>query len=207
MSDKFQFFNGKKFIRDDSTGYYLCSSRCSDGKRKRMHVYVWEHYNGKVPEGCHIHHIDEDKSNNDISNLALLSEVEHLSLHAKENAIINYERVIDNLNTKARPKASEWHGSEVGREWHKKHYEKMKDKLYVKHEFVCVQCGKGFSSTQTESKFCSNNCKSAYRRASGVDDVVKICENCGGEYTANKYQKTRYCELCRYKKHSGNRKS
>ena len=57
------WFNGIKFTKDDKTGYYLNSSI-----RKRLHRYVWELHYGEIPEGYHIHHIDFDKSNNDISN-------------------------------------------------------------------------------------------------------------------------------------------
>lgn len=207
MTDKHQFFAGKMFTRDEKTGYYLCSTKSQDGIRKRMHVYVWEFYNGPVPLGCHVHHIDEDKGNNDISNLELLPEFDHLSLHGKERAENEREKVIHNLNCKARPKASEWHGSENGREWHREHYEAMKEKLYVSRQYHCEYCGKAFTSTKAGSRFCSNNCKAAWRRKSGIDDVVKICADCGGEYIANKYAKTRYCPFCKNNKHSRNRKS
>ena len=43
MSEKYQYFNGLKFTRDDKTGYYLNSTI-----RKRMHRYVWEFYNGQI---------------------------------------------------------------------------------------------------------------------------------------------------------------
>lgn len=206
MGDKFQFFDGKKFTRDEKTGYYLCSTQNDDGIRKRMHVYVWEYYNGKIPQGCHVHHIDEDRSNNDISNLRLLPEFEHLSLHGKEKAEQDYERIIENLNINARPKAGEWHRSAEGREWHKRHYEKMKNKFYVKKKFICEQCGEEFESTKAGSRFCSNKCRAAWRRKSGVDDVKKICVDCGGIYIANKYAETKYCSICKNKKHSRNRK-
>lgn len=83
MSEKFQFFDGRKFTRDDQTGYYLCSTENETKVRKRMHVYVWEYFYGSVPEGYHIHHIDGDKSNNAIQNLQLLSAKEHEKLHGK----------------------------------------------------------------------------------------------------------------------------
>ncbi len=207
MNSKFQYFDNRRFTRDDKTGYYLCATASPDGKRRRMHVYVWEYYNGPVPKGYHVHHKDRDKSNNDISNLELMDEFEHESLHGKEYAEEHYDEMIANLNENARPKASEWHGSNKGREWHKKHYEKMKDKLYVQVEYKCDQCGKEFLSTKVGSRFCSNNCRSAWRRASGADNVVKKCEYCGGEYIANKYQKTKYCSVCRYIKHKGMRTS
>lgn len=206
MAKKHQFFDGKMFTRDEATGYYLCSTGDSTGVRKRMHVYVWEYYNGSVPIGYHIHHIDEDKSNNDISNLELRLKSEHLSFHAKEKAKNEYDKLIQNLKEKARPKASEWHRSKDGREWHKKHYEDTKDKLHIFQKYICEQCGKEFTSTRVGSRFCSNNCKSAWRRQSGRDDVTKVCLDCGGEYIANKYAQTKYCSICRNKKHPRNRK-
>lgn len=44
--------------------------------------YVWEQKNGKIPEGLIIHHIDENPSNDDISNLAMLTKAEHAMIHA-----------------------------------------------------------------------------------------------------------------------------
>ena len=207
MGKKFQYFDRKRFTRDDRTGYYLCSTRSPDGTRKRMHVYVWEYYNGLVQDNYHVHHIDGDKSNNNIANLELLPGREHLSLHARENAEKNHQRMVNNLRENATPKAKEWHTSKEGHDWHMKHYNSMKDKLHVKQSFICEQCGKEFTSTQTRSKYCSNNCKCAARRKSGVDNIIKICVDCGGEYTANKYQKTKYCPVCKNKKHPRNRKS
>ncbi len=204
MAEKYQFFEGRKFTRDVKTGYYLCSTNDSTGSRKRMHVYVWEHYNGLVPNGCHIHHIDGDKSNNTIQNLQLLPAEEHEKLHGEMWTDERKEWARKNME-KASVKAKEWHGSEDGHEWHKSHYEEMKEKLYQVHQFTCIVCGREFQSTQIKSKFCCNKCKSKYRRDSGVDDVVKICACCGGEYTANKYQKTKYCPVCKGKKHKKNR--
>jgi len=55
-----------------------------DGKHyyKDEHVYVWELYNGEKPKGYNIHHIDENPSNNDISNLELLSFSGHKRRHS-----------------------------------------------------------------------------------------------------------------------------
>lgn len=194
-------YNGYKFRRDSNTGYYL-SGRRIGGKRKRLHVYVWENEHGEIPDGYHVHHKDEDKGNNDISNLALLPREKHAGLHANEYAEANRDEMIKNLQENAMPASKEWHASKAGHEWHKEHYKKMKEKLLVEKTFVCEHCGKEFTSTQTKSRFCSNNCKSAARRKSGVDDVTKTCSKCGKEYTANKYQKTKYCPLCKGEKHT-----
>ncbi len=193
MADKHQYFNGKMFTRDEDSGYYLCSSKSADGSRKRMHAYVWEYYNGSVPDGYHVHHKDEDKSNNDISNLELKIETEHLSFHAKENAERNRDKVIQNLIENAIPKAKEWHRSDEGREWHRKHYKKTKDNLHQKRKFRCIVCGKDFESIQVNAKFCSNNCKSKHRRMEGIDNIEMECVVCGKKFVKNKYSKTQTC--------------
>lgn len=47
----------------------------------REHRFVWEEDNGPVPVGHHIHHKDENKSNNSLSNLELLTHAEHNRRH------------------------------------------------------------------------------------------------------------------------------
>ena len=131
MSEKYQFFDGRKFTRDETTGYYLCSSRSANGVRKRMHVYVWEYYNGLVPKGFQVHHIDEDKSNNDISNLELLSITEHLSFHGKERYEKNSEMMLNNLRQNAIPKAAEWHKSKDGIFYFKKYIKNIMKNLSI----------------------------------------------------------------------------
>ncbi len=199
-------YNGNKFRLDKHSGYYLSAKKLGD-RRKRLHVYMWETENGAIPKGYSIHHVDEDKSNNSIDNLRLMTTRSHTKHHALEYARENRDSVLQNLEQNAIPAATRWHKSEPGRKWHKQHYEKMKDKLYVEKTYKCKYCGKEFQSTKASAKFCSNACKSAWRRESGVDDVIKTCEACGGNYIANKYQKTKYCPVCRDKKHSGRRSS
>lgn len=189
MAEKYQYFNGVRFVRDDKTGYY---GGYTNGRKIRMHRYVWEFYNGEIPKGYHIHHIDRDKSNNDISNLQIMSTKEHCELHSNENVANNYDAIKENMDN-IRPLASEWHGSEEGHEWHKQHYESMRDKLYVREDMVCEFCGEHFEGLPNHSKFCSNKCKSAWRRRERLDYEVRICETCGKEFTTNKYSKAKNC--------------
>jgi len=187
MSDKYIHYDGLKFTRDDKTGYYLNSTI-----RKRLHRYVWEKHNGEIPKGHHIHHMDGNKNNNDISNLQLLRAEEHAFHHGKEP--INIQKMKEKVQPIGIKKAVDWHRSEEGYKWHKEHYEQMKDKFHVSKEFTCEYCGTLFQSIDTkQNRFCSNKCKSAWRRASGIDDEVRKCEHCGNEFKANKYSKTRFC--------------
>lgn len=53
-------FDGLSFRKDKKTGYYLNAKT-----HKRLHVYVWEHFNGTIPKGYEIHHKDFNKKNNE----------------------------------------------------------------------------------------------------------------------------------------------
>ncbi|MFZ4540044.1 HNH endonuclease signature motif containing protein [Propionivibrio sp.] len=53
------------------------------GNRQRMeHDVVWERNFGAIPDGHCIHHIDHDKKNNHVSNLQLVSHIEHKRIHS-----------------------------------------------------------------------------------------------------------------------------
>lgn len=188
-------FNGYSFRLDKKTGYYL-SSKPIGKKRKRLHVYVWEYYNGVIPGGYHVHHIDESKDNNEIENLQLLTASEHEALHWTTMSEERLEKARENVIKNAMPKAKAWHKSEQGREWHKIHgVEAYASRSY--NEYVCTYCGNTFRTkncyNSASNTFCSNKCKSAYRRKSGVDDIERICERCGEIFTANKYTTAKYC--------------
>ena len=188
-SGKFATFQGKRYCRDEHTGYYLNSH-----ESKRLHRAVWEAYNGAIPDGFEIHHIDHDKGNNAISNLAMVSAEEHRKIHAEELTEEQQQFKRDNVLINAMPKAVEWHHSAAGRLWHISQYERVKEKLHKKIMSKCAVCGKAFEAFEnTHAKFCSNNCKSAARRKSGVDSETRTCAFCGGEFIANKYARTRCC--------------
>ena len=54
---------------------------------KKYHHYIWEKYNGIIPIGYDIHHIDEDKLNNNIDNLQMLLKTQHHKLHYQKNLL------------------------------------------------------------------------------------------------------------------------
>ena len=58
--------------------YYIVGL-CKEGVNKSFAVakIVFESFNGKVPEGMQVNHIDEDKTNNRLDNLNLMSPKEN----------------------------------------------------------------------------------------------------------------------------------
>jgi len=61
-----------------------------DGKKKTTHSRVGEKKYGfdKIPAGFVIHHIDENKNNNQYYNLILLHRKDHKRVHKKGSLII-----------------------------------------------------------------------------------------------------------------------
>ena len=185
---KHAIFGDLVFTRDDTTGYYL-NATC----RLRLHRAVYEYYNGAIPDGYQVHHIDHDKSNNEPENLIALTKEDHSRLHGMELTDEQREARRDNLTQNARPAASEWHRSEAGRAWHLEHYERTKDALRVRVVMACENCGKEFEGVPNTSRFCSNACKSAWRRKAGLDDVERVCASCGQIFKTSKYSSAECC--------------
>ena len=207
---KTAFYCGYKFRKDPKTGYYLSSKKTTANKRERLHEFVWRNINGKIPEGYHIHHIDRDKDNNDIDNLEMLSQQEHAYKHNEMRTEEEKQKLRENIVKYAVPRAKEWHSSEEGKQWHSKHaIEIFKNKQPQEHK--CTFCGCIFitkkSYGETANRFCSNACRAAFRRKSGVDNIEKCCEECGKTYISSKYAKTHFCAECGNKRHKRNRES
>ena len=163
---KIAVYCGYKFRKDARTGYYLCTKKTDIGRRERLHCFVWrkEHNVSEIPKGYQIHHIDENKDNNEISNLAIMSASNHQILHNRTPEKLEQQKA--NIK-KALKYASEWHKSDEGRIWHSKHAKEIyKTRPYL--IYVCDNCGNTFKTRHIYSakshKFCCNNCKAAYRR-------------------------------------------
>jgi hypothetical protein len=192
MTPKYIEYDGLKFCRDDKTGYYLNSTI-----HERLHRYVWQKEVGKIPNGYHIHHIDGNKANNSLDNLALVTASGHERLHGTEQA--RKEIAKQNIE-KARPYAIQWHKSEAGRKWHSEHATGQKAPRTTK---TCEVCGKEYQGTKVQ-RFCSNACKSKWRRVNELDCITIKCEICGKEIKTNRFKPQKYCsKACAAKGHVG----
>lgn len=69
-----------------NTGYNHLTLTTIDGNKcyKMRHVFVYECFNGIVPDGHEIDHIDNNKNNNKLSNLQCLTSHEHHKKTAKD---------------------------------------------------------------------------------------------------------------------------
>src|SRR3990167_8133917 len=189
-------FDGKRYNRyPESNKKELQNYFSTGGGGKRLHVAVWEFYNGKVPIGYHIHHKDSNSLNNSISNLECITVSEHISTHSKYNFHNNkeYRNKQERHLKKIRPLTIKGHRSNEGREGQRDH-ERM---VFGNRPFIqktCLQCGKLYQTkNKVRTKFCSNNCKSKYRRSIKKDMERRKCVICQTEFIINRYSKTKTC--------------
>lgn len=154
ISSTVQRFNG--------VSYYLCG-KYFQRRGVRLHRMVWEYHNGKIPQGYHVHHVDEDRSNNAIENLRLMPGKDHLSGHMCEPE--RAEKSRENFKT-AQEAARKWHGSEAGLAYHSELGKENWKKRTVQ-TYVCNFCGREFQTKHIYGEgmnhFCHQNCKQKYR--------------------------------------------
>lgn len=55
------------------------------GTGELVHRKIFEEHNGNIPQNCVIHHKNENKLDNALSNLELLTDEEHRKLHSIKN--------------------------------------------------------------------------------------------------------------------------
>lgn len=92
LSPKTEFKKGQRSVNFLPVGTKRLRKEKNNGYRRFIKIedpnvwieyakLVWIQSNGKIPKGYLIHHIDEDKLNDTISNLALVTRAAHINLH------------------------------------------------------------------------------------------------------------------------------
>ena len=67
-------------LKKNREGYLAVGlSKCSKQKILLVHRLVWEAFNGNIQEGYQVNHIDENKTNNILSNLNIMTAKENVN--------------------------------------------------------------------------------------------------------------------------------
>lgn len=176
-------FNGVTYRLMGSGKYYLSQATTNAGRigAKGLHVAIWEHYSGKtVPPGYCVHHKDGNPFNNDFENLECVERKKHLSEHARRNQE-NPEYLEKNKRSLliAKEKAKEWHGSDEGLEWHRKHTACSLAKAWAfREDRICLVCGEPYVAKIRKAKYCSNSCQQkACRDRRKQRESAKLLQN------------------------------
>lgn len=68
-------------LSQNKSGYQYANLYCGSGKQNRksirVHKLVWQEFNGCIPQGFVIDHIDNVKNHNSLDNLQLLTPTEN----------------------------------------------------------------------------------------------------------------------------------
>ncbi len=90
-----QFDNGSGYLQVNLTDV------CGNRKKFYVHRLVWMAYNGSMPEGYEIDHINSIKCDNNVNNLQLLTRKDNMMKCYKDNP-----HIINNLKYQGNPEPS-----------------------------------------------------------------------------------------------------
>ena len=166
VSDTKKIFNGFSFYKNKK-GRYSCTIS--------LPRFLWQFYNGAIPENCDVHHIDFDKENNCLENLTLLTKEEHKKIHMEHKSKIS--RKIESK--------SKFICLNCGREYaavdrgNNRYCSRKCQKEYDRKNHLetrqCIICGKNFmTDARSDSKFCSHECIGKFLNK----QIEKICPVC-----------------------------
>lgn len=178
-------YDNRKFTLGTAGRYFFARVK---GENTSLHRYKYTIEKGSIPDGWHVHHKDGNCFNNDIENLEAIDPKAHAKLHPVS------EETLKKWQEAGIAAAPVWHASKEGEEWHRQHYENIKAKIHERVDRVCSSCNKPIkTSRKNHNAFCSNNCKSAWRRKHKPDRKVVSCPTCRSEFETLKYLPNTYC--------------
>lgn len=169
MAPKTLIYKGEVFNLYKGHRYYE--------RRVYLHKQVWIDTHGKIPAGYHIHHKNDDATDNSIGNLECLSP----SAHARHHI---------NTRPTMRAKQKIWANSKEGRAILSAAMQKCRENT-PSIKLACRNCGKYFQTTHPAQKFCSVRCQE------DNNWFKKKCAVCGKGFMA-KHHRTREVQTCSY---------
>ena len=183
IDDNHQEFRGKKYYYRSNAGYFYGKIGT---KTVSLHREVWKHFFGDIPEGFVIHHIDNDKSNNNIENLKLMSRSEHTRNHNSGVCRAMMKTFVCEYCGK------EFESHDVGRNKFCSQTCNVKAfRLRHPMEKTCAYCGKIFITYNKKTRYCSNRCESCARYSDRRED--RICPVCGKSFSTTKIKDQKCC--------------
>ena len=165
IDEKTQKFNGVIYYKRDC-GHYRGNAH--------IHRVVYTYFFGDIPTGYDIHHIDENKANNDISNLIMVTRLEHHKIHGPQSNIsglkIKEQYTCQNCGKK-------YEGYRRGHNLYCSDQcrREANSKKNLKN---CIICGMSFYARKKNQSCCSQECsqKNALQQQ---PLLIKKCPFCG----------------------------
>ena len=154
----------------------------------KLHRAVYEYFNGEIPAGCVIHHIDGNASNNNADNLQLMTRAEHAKIHADISGTVpppHKKIVLTCINcgrvfTIRQEQNSGFCSSTCRMSYRFRNLRETR---------ICQRCGKEFETYKYgTARFCSKECSHPSEKT-----IKKICPVCGKEFSTIPSQNNTCC--------------
>ncbi len=109
--------NKKMKPTNNGIGYYQIKLRHNKKRYNRyVHRLVWITFNGSIPEGYEINHIDHDKSNNSLLNLELVTRSGNMKKAFQKYGYFGSMNRPKNMPTMSQAKSTLLEGAETNGE-------------------------------------------------------------------------------------------
>jgi hypothetical protein len=156
-----RFFEGRRYARyprannNNKRRYFVCLEWDKTKKRfvsRALHRDVWISARGPIPDGCHIHHKNNEWGKNDAKDLGCLGPSDHRRLHGADP---EFKRI-----------TREWHSTPYAKRVRRRAVASARKPLRI----VCENCGKKSIKRSKKARFCSVRCGVEHRTGLRSDD-------------------------------------
>jgi len=177
IDENCQSFLGLR-CRKCRTGHFMNSSG--------IHRIIWAYYHGFIEQSQDVHHKNEDKSDNDISNLKSLTKAEHKREHLPKK---NFEKICVQCGCKFLGVYNAKFCSDKCR----RTFENAKRTRVIK---ICKNCGRAFDCRKDDLDcvFCSRECHYEFRNK--ISSLNRVCGWCGKKFKAKRKSQKFCCNSC-----------
>lgn len=149
-----------QFHKDCVTGYWVNNTLHIRLNREKLRLHLG--LTKEQMKGYDSHHIDENKDNNDISNLQLVKRKEHATAHALKQIHIKIKKTCEYCGEEYEASSNVAHKQRFCNQKCQMRYRRANGLNNA--ERICLNCGKKFiyDKSNPNTKFCSKRCAGKY---------------------------------------------